>query len=107
PVFFTRRTRHTRSKRDWSSEVCSSDLAIFSHIGEGLLDTIIEHNRPIPIDMLSKYQTEDSIPVVYNKNLLKQFGLEVIEADILEIGRATCRERDKSDVGEITENKTP
>src|SRR5699024_3212192 len=26
--FFTSRRRHTRSKRDWSSDVCSSDLAI-------------------------------------------------------------------------------
>src|SRR5699024_11935206 len=26
--FFTSRRRHTRSKRDWSSDVCSSDLAM-------------------------------------------------------------------------------
>src|SRR5437868_11875154 len=26
-VFFSSRRRHTRSKRDWSSDVCSSDLA--------------------------------------------------------------------------------
>src|SRR5207249_7754962 len=25
--FFTSRRRHTRSKRDWSSDVCSSDLS--------------------------------------------------------------------------------
>src|SRR5699024_11419244 len=25
-VFFSSRSRHTRSKRDWSSDVCSSDL---------------------------------------------------------------------------------
>src|SRR5699024_12106546 len=29
-VFFSSRRRHTRSKRDWSSDVCSSDLA-FAH----------------------------------------------------------------------------
>src|SRR5699024_9301295 len=27
PFFFSSRRRHTRSKRDWSSDVCSSDLA--------------------------------------------------------------------------------
>src|SRR5699024_12087638 len=27
--FFSRRRRHTRSKRDWSSDVCSSDLSFF------------------------------------------------------------------------------
>src|SRR5207249_5880528 len=28
--FFSSRRRHTRSKRDWSSDVCSSDLARLS-----------------------------------------------------------------------------
>src|SRR5207249_8180987 len=28
--FFSSRRRHTRSKRDWSSDVCSSDLCILS-----------------------------------------------------------------------------
>src|SRR5699024_5476574 len=28
--FFSSRRRHTRSKRDWSSDVCSSDLCCFS-----------------------------------------------------------------------------
>src|SRR5699024_11872044 len=27
--FFSSRRRHTRSKRDWSSDVCSSDLWVF------------------------------------------------------------------------------
>src|SRR5207249_5822111 len=27
--FFSSRRRHTRSKRDWSSDVCSSDLHLF------------------------------------------------------------------------------
>src|SRR5699024_7974474 len=29
--FFSSRRRHTRSKRDWSSDVCSSDLSRFTH----------------------------------------------------------------------------
>src|SRR5580700_8630210 len=28
PFFFSSRRRHTRSLRDWSSDVCSSDLAV-------------------------------------------------------------------------------
>src|SRR5699024_11366938 len=32
------RSRHTRSKRDWSSDVCSSDLAVI--VVEGKDDTI-------------------------------------------------------------------
>src|SRR5699024_11928580 len=31
--FFSSRRRHTRSKRDWSSDVCSSDLVIGSDLG--------------------------------------------------------------------------
>src|SRR5699024_11824053 len=30
--FFSSRRRHTRSKRDWSSDVCSSDLESFNNI---------------------------------------------------------------------------
>src|SRR5207249_6405439 len=30
--FFSSRRRHTRSKRDWSSDVCSSDLATQARI---------------------------------------------------------------------------
>src|SRR5699024_11558284 len=32
--FFSSRRRHTRSKRDWSSDVCSSDLTFFARISE-------------------------------------------------------------------------
>src|SRR5437868_15547999 len=35
PFFFSSRRRHTRSKRDWSSDVCSSDLdmtSVRSHV---------------------------------------------------------------------------
>src|SRR5699024_854994 len=30
--FFSSRRRHTRSKRDWSSDVCSSDLSMFEKV---------------------------------------------------------------------------
>src|SRR5699024_12127830 len=35
--FFSSRRRHTRSKRDWSSDVCSSDLAL-RRLPEGLAE---------------------------------------------------------------------
>src|SRR5699024_12007083 len=40
PVFFSSRRRHTRSKRDWSSDVCSSDLqpAFAGVTGEKIAD---------------------------------------------------------------------
>src|SRR5207249_8222795 len=39
--FFSSRRRHTRSKRDWSSDVCSSDL-----------DEVVVLVEPARIDML-------------------------------------------------------
>src|SRR5699024_8500662 len=36
--FFSSRRRHTRSKRDWSSDVCSSDLSGFRLAGISLRD---------------------------------------------------------------------
>src|SRR5699024_1369866 len=35
--FFSSRRRHTRSKRDWSSDVCSSDLGWLQPAGTGSL----------------------------------------------------------------------
>src|SRR5699024_11973569 len=35
-LFFSSRRRHTRSKRDWSSDVCSSDLTINSKVDSAL-----------------------------------------------------------------------
>src|SRR5699024_11455851 len=49
--FFSSRRRHTRSKRDWSSDVCSSDLLytyqanaelVFRHFANGTDTTVAE-----------------------------------------------------------------
>src|SRR5699024_11849607 len=38
--YFSSRRRHTRSKRDWSSDVCSSDLVPAQHADSG------QHQQP-------------------------------------------------------------
>src|SRR5690349_23718807 len=38
--FFSSRRRHTRSLRDWSSDVCSSDLTVFDSSSIGKLKLI-------------------------------------------------------------------
>src|SRR5438067_11267112 len=48
--FFSSRRRHTRSKRDWSSDVCSSDLSQSSgtlrgHEGQPLV--VVVNNKPM------------------------------------------------------------
>src|SRR5699024_11674099 len=39
--FFSSRRRHTRSKRDWSSDVCSSDL-IVQGVGSGIMIPLMQ-----------------------------------------------------------------
>src|SRR5437868_4392330 len=52
--FFSSRRRHTRSKRDWSSDVCSSDLAELLLSGDtargGEYLDLLEHAGTIPAE---------------------------------------------------------
>src|SRR5207249_6343233 len=43
--FFSSRRRHTRSKRDWSSDVCSSDL-VKSQVQRVELDVLADRKSP-------------------------------------------------------------
>src|SRR5206468_9559945 len=70
--FFSSRRRHTRSDRDWSSDVCSSDLCARWFARAGL---------PSPKEILAAAR------VLYAHRLLKDPGFK--------IGRASCRERVK------------
>src|SRR5579885_3362871 len=52
--FFSSRRRHTRSKRDWSSDVCSSDLHVFAqgilHVtgeGEVVIDEVLPADKSL------------------------------------------------------------
>lgn len=58
--------------------------AIFNHIGENTVDTVIVHNQPIHKETLARYVREGSEPVTYDKEKLRGFSLEVIEADIID-----------------------
>src|SRR5207249_8516892 len=46
--FFSSRRRHTRSKRDWSSDVCSSDLAWLTYVRDDCVEN--DHVQPGLID---------------------------------------------------------
>src|SRR2546421_4246045 len=85
--FFSSRRRHTRSDRDWSSDVCSSDLADVPEIdAEGA--QLAVQMRALHADALG----ELSHLAVTQQQLLLQVGaLELLAR--LEIGRASCRER--------------
>src|SRR5207247_4420714 len=46
--FFSSRRRHTRSTRDWSSDVCSSDLIVLNHVG-ALNEVGAQHAAPLQL----------------------------------------------------------
>src|SRR5699024_11301417 len=72
--FFSSRRRHTRSKRDWSSDVCSSDLSQNCQDAVKLINARIgnlETNLHIEIDM---ERIED------RSKALSYIGIEVADA---------------------------
>src|SRR5699024_11695095 len=77
--FFSSRRRHTRSKRDWSSDVCSSDLDI-----------------PMQRQACREFAAARGWKIIkefYEKGIS---GFKTPTADRREIGRASCRERGSS-----------
>src|SRR2546421_8298409 len=86
--FFSSRRRHTRSDRDWSSDVCSSDLQIFverGYVASHQNETPIETNR-FHADLFWIVRDPLSVGHFYDLRLATQ----------QEIGRASCRERCRS-----------
>src|SRR2546421_1506858 len=86
--FFSSRRRHTRSDRDWSSDVCSSDLA-------GVLG---EWELTASVSSASNRTKEFSGPLTMrHTGICTQDGPEEktgeIRLQVAEIGRASCRER--------------
>src|SRR2546421_915448 len=82
--FFSSRRRHTRSDRDWSSDVCSSDL---EEEGVCRLDEILPRrtvlSRPDPNNPRRERLIAANIDVV----------IHVVSVKKPQIGRASCRER--------------
>src|SRR5690606_41143281 len=75
--FFSSRRRHTRFSRDWSSDVCSSDLDAVP--GEGAFGESTRESA-LPWDRIR--------PVNFGRETRLSQALA-----LLEIGRASCRER--------------
>src|SRR5699024_11881436 len=87
--FFSSRRRHTRSKRDWSSDVCSSDLktalvimaaGLGSRFGKGIKQLAKVGPQG---EIIMEYSIHDALEAGFNKVVF------IIRKDI-EIGRASC-----------------
>src|SRR5690606_39378690 len=92
--FFSSRRRHTRFSRDWSSDVCSSDLGIAqAHLGD-VLGTAAQFNtylRYSPGDLTAHYNRGYAfLQMGFIEWALGDFEF-VLRAK--QIGRASCRER--------------
>src|SRR5207249_8997526 len=98
-IFFSSRRRHTRSKRDWSSDVCSSDQASAG-------SATVTNSSPFTIN----YTASDAAP---SSGLLKvELWVKVPGAasytladtdtspTATQIGRAACREGEGGDGGD-------
>src|SRR5690606_39631125 len=66
------RRRHTRFSRDWSSDVCSSDLVFFMRVAMGLaLNEVNREARAIEFyETLSSFDFMSSTPTLFNSGTL-------------------------------------
>src|SRR5699024_11365267 len=100
--FFSSRRRHTRSKRDWSSDVCSSDLTIT------VLQFKTHREVSLPITDEVMFALLDYIKNVRpkvdsaNSHFLRTAGPHFPDS---QIGRASCRERVEISVVEGGHNR--
>src|SRR5699024_12160559 len=84
-IFFASRRRHTRSKRDWSSDVCSSDLEA---------DYIFENTFYSPRQMHAFIETEGGWGMLKpDGSLMIQCPAQYGHRDKLQIARALALNR--------------
>src|SRR5207253_4664985 len=94
--------RHTRWPRDWSSDVCSSDLDGFDGVenGEAAAAEHFEVNTETFIDHFCERQSPVKQRARAGDKILHQTDIALVKAalhDVAlgEIGRASCREREE------------
>src|SRR5699024_11929012 len=90
------RRRHTTSKRDWSSDVCSSDLVDgFITLNQSIADFYREKYTDLPAAVLLPNAVERVAQTSYDGRLHEKAGLKPDQKILLfQIGRASCRDRE-------------
>src|SRR5699024_11405790 len=99
---FSSGSGHTLSKRDWSSDVCSSDLSTARQGGlEGRDQLTIIVLIAYGVTPFMESVTGFGLGVVITAPLLIHLGLTPARAVTTEIGRASWRGRGESRGGEV------
>src|SRR5207245_8599358 len=98
--FFSSRRRHTRCYRDWSSDVCSSDL----EANVAICDMAGTNVNP---DVMLGSDVPDGTRVTVNTSRIADGDIGFVinfngagSVPPVKIGRASCREREEIWVGE-------
>src|SRR5690606_39742523 len=91
-IFVSSRRRHTRYSRDWSSDVCSSDLAdLISIDAKNAIDNVTSQDfAQRAYEALLKRNGEGLVPSV---DFVQGLAIVRSRVENEEIGRASCRER--------------
>src|SRR5690606_39496399 len=91
--------RHTRFSRDWSSDVCSSDLQALANLRHlvlrterGEVDLFDEQVSDATLAVDLQYQVHDALAADPCHGCRVARWIEAIARDVVEIGRASCRE---------------
>src|SRR5690606_40026845 len=93
---FSSRRRHTRFSRDWSSDVCSSDLSKILMVESRFLDNDCTEKTIASVELYTLIE----LPNFSSSRLISSLLLSLVSSFIIEakrllrqIGRASCRER--------------
>src|SRR5690349_22387942 len=97
--FFSSRRRHTRSLRDWSSDVCSSDL------GCGAVVTFLGTVRDLTDGNVTVALDYEAYPAMAEAKMAEIEREARARWPVGEIGRASCRERVESAGGAVSLEK--
>src|SRR5699024_6129427 len=108
-VFFSSRRRHTRSKRDWSSDVCSSDLQTIQFLrgtpyiyqGEEIGMTNPNYTS---IEEYNDIETHNNYQILLDKGVSEAEALEIIQAKSRDNGRTPVQWDDSDHAGFTTGN---
>src|SRR5207249_6836481 len=102
------RSRHTRSKRDWSSDVCSSDLEELKRKSNKewkerrtvLRDEVRENLETRPDIAVDGFFAKGQFKL--HPDFLTEEQKALLPKEYIQIGRASCRERGKDSGREVT-----